>query len=70
MTDDRPGPVARPTLSRGDLYVFDDEDLADASAELFAWTRELNGVSDADAEEISTMMYEILTEGWLEQLES
>jgi len=67
MTD-RDEPVARPTLSEGDLFVFSEEDLADASAEMVVWLREIPGLTDAHAEEAATMMFEILTDGWADTL--
>jgi len=68
MTDDRDQPVARPTLDGGALYVYSDEDIGELAAEMFSWVRECPEIDEARAEEISTMMYEILTGEWAQTL--
>jgi hypothetical protein len=64
MMSDRNGPVARPTLDDGELYVLSEEDAGELAAEAYAWLRELPELDDARAEEISTMIYELITGEW------
>lgn len=63
MTSDE-GPVARPTLDEGELFVLSEEDAANLAAEAFAWLHELPELDEDRAEEISTMFYELLTGEW------
>ena len=61
---ERDSPVARPTLDEGEMYVFSEADCADIAAEFYAFARELPALSDSQAEEAATMMYELMTGAW------
>lgn len=61
MGTDRPDEPERPTLERGDFYVYSDEDIAEAMAELFAVIREYDELTDDQAEAIVDYGYDLLT---------
>jgi len=67
---DREAPVARPTQDEGDLYVFSETDCADIAADVFAFARELPTMSDDQAEETATMVFELLTGAWGEHADA
>jgi len=51
-------------MADDDLYVYSDEDIERIAAEVFAHVRELDGVDESTAEQISTMTYDLATGDW------
>ena len=62
-----PDEPEQPVLDRGDFYIFDEEDLANIAAEVFAHTRELEDLDDDTAEDIADMTYDLMTGEWLHE---
>lgn len=64
MMSDEDAPDELVAREDGDLYVYSEEDIANISAEVLAWVREVPGVDESDALEVSDMVYELCTDGY------
>lgn len=54
-------------MTSDDFYIYSDEDIERIVGELYAHVREIDGVDESTAEQISTMTYDLATGDWTTQ---